>query len=110
MRLIRRVFQEAFMSRRWLLFLLCLSLIPLSFLRPASAGGELKVDEAATTILLQRQPVEVHLVVENSLDLISKANVHLEIIDPKDRVVSKSDQVASIAPGHQTVIASLPME
>ena len=96
------------MSRRWLLSLLCLS-CPVLLAQLTSAHSELKVNEAGTRLLLQRDQVEVFLVVENHSS-VKNARVHLELLDPKSRVAANTIRVKSIDRGTQTLSFSLPMD
>jgi hypothetical protein len=97
------------MSRRWLLSLLCLSVL-IALLAPLTrARGELKVNEARTRFLLEKEPAEVLLAVENSTGETLNGKVEIEILDPQDRVIAKVDAVHSIATGEQTLKLSLPL-
>jgi uncharacterized protein YfaS (alpha-2-macroglobulin family) len=98
------------MSRRSLLCLLCLLLISLTFLQLTSARGEFKVNEARTRVLLQNNPVEVQLAVENSLTEITSATVRLELLDPRDGVASRIERTVSIGIGKHAVSLSLPFD
>src|SRR6185369_9449209 len=98
------------MSRRWLLSLLCLSVF-IALLAPLTrAGGELKVNEARSRFLLEKEPAEVLLAVENSTGEILNGKVELEIRDPQDRVISQVSSVQSIGTGDQTLKLSLPLD
>src|SRR6185369_5348970 len=98
------------MSRRWLLSLLCLSVF-IAVLTPLTrARGELRVNEAHTRFLLEKEPAEVLLAVENSTGESLNSKVELEIRDPQDRVMSKVSNVQSIATGDQTLKLSLPLD
>jgi hypothetical protein len=97
------------MSRRWLLSLLCLSVL-IALLAPLSrARGELKVNEARTRFLLEKEPAEVLLAVENSTGESLNSKVELEVLDPLDRVISKVAGVHSIGTGEQTLKLTLPL-
>jgi A-macroglobulin TED domain/Alpha-2-macroglobulin family/Carboxypeptidase regulatory-like domain/MG2 domain/A-macroglobulin receptor binding domain/Macroglobulin domain MG3/Alpha-2-macroglobulin bait region domain len=97
------------MSRRWLLSLLCLSLLFLSLVQLTRAGGELRVNEALTKILLEKDPAEVLLAIENSSGKTSKFRVHLELLDTQDQITSQTTRVESIGTGSQTLSLSLPV-
>src|SRR6185295_13401160 len=98
------------MSRRWLLSLLCLSVL-IALLAPLTrARGELKVNEARTRFLLEKEPAEVLLAVENSTGETLNGKVELEILDPQDRVISQVSHVQSIGTGDQTLKLSLPLD
>jgi len=97
------------MSRRWLLSLLCLSVL-IALLTPLTrARGELKVNEARTRFLLEKEPAEVLLAVENSTGETLNGKVELEILDPQDRVIAQVSNVHSIGTGDQTLKLSLPL-
>src|SRR6185503_7075773 len=97
------------MSRRWLLSLLCLSVL-IALLTPLTrARGELKVNEARTRFLLEKEPAEVLLAVENSTGETLNGKVELEILDPQDRVIAQVRNVHSIGTGDQTLKLSLPL-
>ena len=97
------------MSRRWLLSLACLSVL-FALLAPLTrARGELKVNEARTRFLLQKEPAEVLLAVENSTGETLNAKVRLEILDPRDWLVSRVDRVQSIGTGDQTLSFTVPV-
>ena len=98
------------MSRRWLLSLLCLSVF-ISLLAPLTrAGGELKVNEARSRFLFEKEPAEVLLAVENSTGETLNGKVEVEILDPQDRVISQVSNVQSIGSGDQTLKLSLPVD
>ena len=65
------------MSRRWLLSLLCLSLFVLCLVPLTRAGGDVRVNEADTRILLDQDPAQVLLAVENSTGVT--VNVRVEV-------------------------------
>jgi len=96
------------MSRRGLLSLLCLSVLLLSLAPLTHAVGEIKVDESRTRILIQNDPVEVQLAVENSSSESLNATIQLEMLDPQDRVVANSSSTQAISPGSQTVKLFIP--
>ncbi len=96
------------MSHRWLLSLLCLSVLFLSLVQLTTANGELRVNEANSRVLLQSDPVGVLLVVENSSREPFKAKVELELLTPTDRVIARSNTLQAIAPGSQTLRLNLP--
>lgn len=97
------------MSRKWLLFLFCLLLLPV--MTPLSrAGLTLRVNESATRVSFEHRQVEVALAVENSLGAVADQKIHIELIDPQNRIKSSADQIQSIAPGAQTVRVLLPFD
>ena len=68
------------MSRRGLLSLLCLAVFSLSLVPLTHADGEIKVDESRIRVLIQNQPVEVQLAIENSTGESVNGNVELELL------------------------------
>jgi hypothetical protein len=96
------------MSRRGLLSLLCLSVFMLALVPLTHAGGEIRVDESRIRVLIQTQPIEVQLAVDNSTGETVNATVQLELLDPQDRVVAKTSTLQQISPGNQTLKLSLP--
>ena len=95
------------MSRRWLLSLLCLTVLTLSAVQLTHSRAELRVNEAASKLLLEKNPAEVLLAVENPSSANVNANVQLELLDPNSKSRGKTTQVHSIAPGSQTLKLSL---
>ena len=74
------IIQGGTMSRKWLLFLFCLSL--LMVLAPLSrAGLTLRVKESAIRVLFEEQGTRVVLPIENSLSQRVDTHLKLEIID-----------------------------
>ena len=96
------------MSRRGLLSLLCLSVLSLSLVPLTHAGGEIKVDESHIRVLIHKQPVEVQLTVENSTGESLNGHVNLELLDPRDRVVTNISYAQQIKTGSQTFKLSFP--
>ena len=96
------------MSPRWLLSLLCLALLFLTLVQLTHAGGELRVDEAGTSISFEKGPAEVLLALENPSAGNVNANVELELLDPRDKRIATSAQVQPIASGRQKLRLSLP--
>ncbi len=96
------------MSRRWLLSLLCLSVLSLSLVPLTRAVGELKVNEAKTRVLLEKQPAVVSLAVENSSGELINASIKIEFLDPKNNSRARATQVQSIKTGSQTVTVLIP--
>src|ERR1051325_554918 len=97
------------MSRRWLLLLLCLSVLFLSLVPLTRARGELRVNEALTRILFQKEPAEVLLAVENSSGQVLNARVEVALIDPVNHPTSQTTGVQSIRAGSQLLKLSLPV-
>ena len=96
------------MSRRWLLSLLCLAVLFLSLVQLTRARDELIVNEAGSRIFLEKNPAQVLLAVENPSTAIVKANVQLELLDPRDNSIARTTQVQTVARGNQTLRLSLP--
>lgn len=96
------------MSRRWLLSLLCLAVLFLSLVQLTRARDELRVNEAGSKIFLEKNPAEVLLAVGNPSTANVKANVELELLDPRDNSIARTTQVQTIAHGNQTLRVSMP--
>ncbi|HKR13850.1 MAG TPA: alpha-2-macroglobulin family protein [Pyrinomonadaceae bacterium] len=96
------------MSRRWLLSLLCLTVLFLSLVPLTGARGELRVNETGSSILFEKDPAEVLLAVENPSAATIKANVQLELLDPRNKSLARTTQLQSIATGSQKLKLSLP--
>ncbi|HXC71592.1 MAG TPA: MG2 domain-containing protein [Pyrinomonadaceae bacterium] len=96
------------MSRRWLLSLLCLSLFVLCLVPLTRAGGDVRVNEADTRILLDQDPAQVLLAVENSTGVTVNVRVEVELLDPQNKSKAKATQIATIAKGTQKLSLSLP--
>ena len=97
------------MSRRWLLSLLCLSFVLLCLVPLTRAGGEVRVNEANTRILLEKDPLEVLLAVENSSGEPLNARVELKLLDPKNNSRANTTQVQSLKNGSQTLSLFVPL-
>lgn len=97
------------MSRRWLLSLLCLSVFFLSWVQLTRARGELTVNESRTRVRIQRDSVEVLLAVENSSGQALKAQVRVELLNPRSAITSQTTQTQTIATGDQTLKLNLPL-
>ena len=96
------------MSHRWLLSLLCLAVLFLSLVQLTGARGELRVNETGSRILLEKDPAEVLLAVENPSTANVNANVQLELLDTHNKSIAKTTQVQPVARGSQTLKLSLP--
>ncbi len=95
------------MSRRWLLSLLCLSVVFLSFVQLTHSRAALRVNETSSKILFEKDPAEVVLAVENPASNVN-ANVQLELLDPDNKLIAKTAQGQSISRGNQNLSLSLP--
>ncbi len=105
-----RLLSEAAMSRRLLLSLLCLLVLLPLLVHVTRARGELRLNESKIRILLQKNPIEVLLPVENSSGVAQKANVQVELVDPRNYVASQVKQAISIERGEQTLALALPLD
>ncbi|HEU5459650.1 MAG TPA: MG2 domain-containing protein, partial [Pyrinomonadaceae bacterium] len=97
------------MSRRWLLSLLCLSLFVLCLVPLTRAGADVRVNEADTRILLDTEPAEVLLAIENSTGKTMDARVEVELLNANSLSEAKTTQIATIAKGTQKLSLFLPM-
>src|SRR5260370_26908556 len=86
------------MSRKWLLFSFCLSVL-LTLAPLSRAGLTLRVNEAATRVLFEEQDTRVLLAVENSLGPRVHAHLKLELIDTDVAVLATAEPVDQIKPG-----------
>lgn len=90
------------MSRKWLLFPFCLSL--LFIMTPLSrASLTLRVNESATRVLFEDQATRVLLSVENSLSRRVNAHIKLELIDTGGGIHATAERNEEIKPGSNTV-------
>src|SRR2546429_7819586 len=94
------------MSRKWLLFPFCLSIL-LTMVPVSRAGLTLRVIESATRVLFEEQGTRVLLSVDNSLGRRVDAHVKLELIDTDGSVRAVAESEAQIKPGANTV--TLPL-
>jgi len=83
------------------LFGLIASICGVNFL---AASPTLRIDEAATRLMLQDEKTKVSLAVENFLGREVAARVRLELLDPQDRVRAKAESEETIKPGAGPVI------
>ena len=90
------------MSRKWLLFPFCLSIL-LTLVPISRAKLTLRVNESATRVLFEEQGTRVLLAVENSLGQRADAHVKLELIDTDGSVRATAESDAQIKPGVNTV-------
>src|SRR6266404_239977 len=86
------------MSRKWLLFSFCLSVL-LTLAPLSRAGLTLSVNEAATRVLFEEQDTSVLLAVENSLGRRVDAHLKLELIDTDGAVRATAERDYQIKPG-----------
>jgi uncharacterized protein YfaS (alpha-2-macroglobulin family) len=94
--------KEATMSRKWLLFPFCLSVL-LTLVPVSRASLTLRVNESATRVLFEERGTRVLLSVENLLGRRVDAQVRLELIDTDGSVRARADSDAQIKPGASTV-------
>jgi hypothetical protein len=86
------------MSRKWLLFSFCLSLLFL--LAPlSSANLTLRVNESATRVVFEEAGTRVQLAVENALGRRADAHVQIELLDTDGVIRAQSDTTNQINPG-----------
>ena len=99
------------MSRRWLLFLVCLGCALFSFSQVnqiTSARFEVSVDEAATRISFRELAPEVTLVVKNGSSESIRAAVRIELLEPNNTVHGTTERKVELKSGNQTVPFTLP--
>ena len=98
------------MSRRCLLFLVCLG-CALPFLGDVTnARFNVSVDEAATRIHLNELAPEVSLVVANGSKDPLRARVRLELLAPNDKVAAAIERNVELKSGTQKVPFTLPFK
>ena len=98
------------MSRRCLLFLVCL-VCALSFLGQATnARFNVSVDEAATRIYLKELAPEVSLVVANGSKDLLRARVRLELLATDDKVTAATERNVDLKSGTQKIPFTLPFK
>lgn len=98
------------MSRRWLLFLLCLSLPLLLCVQLSRASGALKVNEATTRFSLRDDNPQLQLAVENGSRKSFNAVVRIEFVDPNDKIKSSTAPSLAIHQGNQKLELNLPFK
>src|SRR5258708_4279032 len=86
------------MSRKWLLFSFCLSVL-LTLAPLSRANLTLRVNESATRVLFEEQDTRVLLAVENSLGRRVSAHLRLELIDTDGVVRATAERDDQIKPG-----------
>ncbi|HJR08223.1 MAG TPA: MG2 domain-containing protein [Pyrinomonadaceae bacterium] len=101
------------MRRRWLSLLLCLQVclcaLAVSSLALAQSPTALRVNEAATRILLGEGQSKVALAVENHDKQPVLAQIKLELLDTSDKVVARTQRREHLKPGTSVVKAFLPV-
>lgn len=96
------------MSRKWLLFPFCLSV--LFILTPLSrASLTLRVNESSTRVLFEEQATRVLLSIENSLGRRVNTHVRLELIDTYGTVRATAESDQEIKPGGNTVTVPIAL-
>ncbi|HYP00335.1 MAG TPA: MG2 domain-containing protein [Pyrinomonadaceae bacterium] len=101
------------MRRRWLSLLLCLQVclcaLAVSSLALAQSPSAVRVNEAATRILLGEGHSKIALAVENYDDRPVLAHITLELLDPRDKVVARTQRRETLQPRASVVAAFLPV-
>jgi hypothetical protein len=96
------------MSRRWLLFLVCLG-CTLPFLGQVSnARFEIRVDERATRLYFRELAPEVSLVVVNGAQTPRRVRIRLQLLDPQNQVTATTERKVDLKTGTQKVPFTLP--
>jgi hypothetical protein len=95
------------MSRKWLLFLFCLSILTL--LAPLShANLTLKVNEPKCRVLFEEQGTRVLLEVESSLTQRVDGLLRIELVDSDGTVRIRAERLEQIKPGENSL--AIPIE
>ena len=101
------------MRRRWLSLLpclqVCLCALAVASLVNATQTLSLRVNEATTRISLAAGHSKISLAVENHTGHASPAHIKLELLDPHDRVVARTQRRETLKPGANVVAAFLPI-
>ncbi len=96
------------MRRRWI-GLLGVATLGFVSVHLCVAGVALCVNEAATRIRLHDDRIEVSLAVENPWGRPLAAHIHLELLDPQDRVRAGVERDQTIPPGSSTTVIPLAL-
>ncbi len=91
------------------LLLLCLSAALLVISKSSAVNSPLRVNEAATRVLLREGKTEVALAVENQTANPLRARIELEWLDPQDAVRNRAERIETIAPGAGKITIPLPL-
>lgn len=96
------------MSRRWLLFLVCLG-CTLPFLGQVSnARFEIRVDERATQFYFRELAPEVSLVVVNGAQQPQRVSIRLQLLAPSNSVTATTEQIVDLKTNTQKIPFTLP--
>lgn len=95
------------MRRIAFIFLFALSLF-VFYTQLSSAFGELRVNEAKTKLLFNRESFQVSLALENTTGKTNKAQTRVEILDASNKTVAQAKQDANIQAGESSLI--IPIE
>jgi A-macroglobulin TED domain/Alpha-2-macroglobulin family/Carboxypeptidase regulatory-like domain/MG2 domain/A-macroglobulin receptor binding domain/Macroglobulin domain MG3/Alpha-2-macroglobulin bait region domain len=98
------------MSRRWLLFLLCLFVPLLLFVQLTRARGALTVNESQIRLHFHTDSADLLLPVENSLREKISATLGLELLDPAGHTKAKAELSLNIDRGNQALSLALPID
>ena len=96
------------MSRKWLLFPFCLSVL-LTLVPLTSASLTLRVNESATKVVFDEQATRVLLSLENPLGRLAKAQIKLELIDKDGAVRATTVSSEVIKPGASSVAVPITL-
>ena len=101
------------MRRRWLSLLLCLQVclcaLAVSTLALAQSPSAVRVNETATRIRLGEGHGKIALAVQNYDDRAVLTHIKLELLDPRDKVVARTQRRENLKPGASVVNAFLPV-
>lgn len=102
------------MRRRWLSLLPCLqvclcALAVATLVNAVTQTFALRVNEATTRITLVEGQGKVSLAVENDTGRSAPAHVLLELLDPHDKVIARTQRRETLKPGVNVVAAFLPV-
>src|SRR6185436_19268644 len=98
------------MCRRLILSLVCLSCVATFLTRATSARLTVSVNEAETRFFFKQLAPEVSLAVANGERDTADVAIALELIDPDNTVLGKTERRALLKPGSQKVLFALPLK
>ena len=99
------------MRRRfWVLLLLCLAGLSPLISPLTNAGSTLRVDEAATRFLFERERTGASLALENPLGHSVTARIRIELIDPQGLARATSERIETIKAGQSLLFIPLAFQ
>lgn len=96
--------------RRWVMVVVCLSVSLLLLAQLSSASDALRVDEAATRILLEESATKISLALINPSGREFAAHVRLELLDPQGALRASGESDETIKGGASALVLKLPLQ